>query len=227
MDARGSNIEIRLAESKDAPAIASLLTAAFAEYLALYTPEGYAATAITPEEIVSRIEEGPVWVSIGDGLIVGTVSVVLKSKSLYLRGMAVLPAARGQRIGELLLVYVEKFAGPKEFGVYSSAPPLSWIGQSGSMNVLAFAERVKAHMTCTGRRCLRWKSLFRDRVRTNRYHRLRLSLLCEVSAPSASSAVNHFGDRTHRKDAEGAEDFKLGNLPYSGGTNRCTMSSHD
>lgn len=104
------SIEIRLAEASDAPAIASLLAAAFAEYQSLYTPDGYAATAITPEEIVSRIEEGRVWVSISDGLIVGTVSVVLKGKSLYLRGMAVLPAARGQRIGELLLAQVEKFA---------------------------------------------------------------------------------------------------------------------
>ena len=53
------------------------------------------------------------WVSIGGGTIVGTVSVVLKGESLYVRGMAVLPLARGQRIGELLLVHVEKFAASK------------------------------------------------------------------------------------------------------------------
>ena len=107
------SINIRLADSTDAPAIASLLAAAFAEYLHLYTPAGYAATAISPEDIVRRIEEGPVWVSISDGLIVGTVSVVLKGESLYVRGMAVLPLARGQRIGELLLTHVEKFAASK------------------------------------------------------------------------------------------------------------------
>jgi len=107
------SIEIRLAESDDAPAIALLLAAAFAEYLPLYTRKGYAATAIRPEEIVRRIEEGPVWVSIIGGLIVGTVSVVQKGESLYLRGMAVLPVARGQGIGELVLVQVEKFAAFK------------------------------------------------------------------------------------------------------------------
>jgi GNAT superfamily N-acetyltransferase len=107
------SINIRLADSADAPAIASLLAAAFAEYLDLYTPAGYAATAISPEDIARRIEEGPVWVSIRDGLIVGTVSVVLKGESLYVRGMAVLPLARGQRIGELLLAHVEKFAASK------------------------------------------------------------------------------------------------------------------
>jgi GNAT superfamily N-acetyltransferase len=108
-----SSIEIRLAESNDAPAIAALLAAAFAEYLPLYTPEGYAATAIKPDEIVSRIEEGPVWVSISGGLIVGTISVVLKGESLYLRGMAVLPLASGQRIGQVLLAHVEEFAMSK------------------------------------------------------------------------------------------------------------------
>ena len=106
-------IEIRLADSADAPAIASLLAAAFAEYVPLYTSEGYAATVIRPEEIVSRIEEGPVWVSIDDGMIVGTVSFVLKGESLYVRGMAVLPVARGQRIGKSLLAHVEKFAASK------------------------------------------------------------------------------------------------------------------
>lgn len=107
------SIEIRLSESDDAPAIASLLAEAFVEYLPLYTPEGYAATAISIEEVVRRIEEGPVWVALNGELILGTVSVVLKGESLYLRGMAVLPAARGQRIGKLLLAHVEMFAASK------------------------------------------------------------------------------------------------------------------
>lgn len=109
------NIEIRLAEASDAAAIALLLAAAFAEYQSLYTPDGYAATAITREKVLRRIEEGPVWVTHSGELILGTVSVVLKGKSLYLRGMAVLPAARGQRIGELLLAHVQKFAASTGF----------------------------------------------------------------------------------------------------------------
>jgi len=108
-----SSIEIRLAKSEDAAAIAVLLAQAFAEYQSLYTPDGYAATAITREEVVRRSEEGPVWVALGDELILGTVSVVMKGESLYLRGMAVLPTARGHRIGELLLAHVEEFAESK------------------------------------------------------------------------------------------------------------------
>ena len=107
------SIEIRLAESDDAAAIAFLLAEAFAEYRSLYTPDGYAATAISRAEVVRRIEEGPVWVALSGELILGTVSVVPKGGSLYVRGMAVLSTARGRRIGELLLAQVEKFAASK------------------------------------------------------------------------------------------------------------------
>ena len=62
------SIETRQAEADDATAIAIVLADAFAQYLHLYTPEGYTATAIRPEEVVSRIEEGPVWVSISGPL---------------------------------------------------------------------------------------------------------------------------------------------------------------
>jgi N-acetylglutamate synthase-like GNAT family acetyltransferase len=109
------NIEIRLAESRDAPAIASLLADSFAEYESLYTFEGYAATAITSEQVANRISEGPLWIALSDGSVVGTVSVVVRGESLYVRGMAVRPTHRGQRIGERLLAQVEKFA--KSIGI--------------------------------------------------------------------------------------------------------------
>lgn len=80
-----------------------------------YTAEGFAATAITPAQIANRIVEGPVWLAVLDEMIVGTVSVIAKDDSLYIRGMAVLPVARGKRIGELLLTHVEQFAAKKEF----------------------------------------------------------------------------------------------------------------
>ena len=67
------------------------------------------------EELITRIKEGPVWIATLDGLVVGTVSVVPKGESLYLRGMAVLPSARGQRIGKVLLTHVEKLAACQGF----------------------------------------------------------------------------------------------------------------
>ena len=87
----------------------------FVEYEPLYTPEGFAATAITGEQIIARMSEGPVWLAVRDEEIVGTVSVVAKAESLYLRGMAVLPLARWRGIGAFLLTHVEEFARTEGF----------------------------------------------------------------------------------------------------------------
>ena len=105
-----NSCQLRLANSGDADAIASVMLRAFSEYRDLYTAEGFAATAITSEEVVSRMREGPVFVAVVDDAVVGTASVVKKDDSLYVRGMAVLPQSRGKRIGELLLAQIEEHA---------------------------------------------------------------------------------------------------------------------
>ncbi len=105
-----AEIRIRLAGPEDAEAIASILHESFIEYAALYTPEGFSATTPAAKQIHQRMAEGPVWVALSDDQIAGTVSAVLKRESLYVRGMGVLPTARGQRIGELLLENIEIFA---------------------------------------------------------------------------------------------------------------------
>jgi GNAT superfamily N-acetyltransferase len=101
---------IRRATAADAPAIAGVLAAAFAEYEPLYTPEGLAATTPPAERIAARLDEGPTWVAVQEEAIAGTVGVVRRGEALYVRSMAVLPAARGQRVGEALLREVEAFA---------------------------------------------------------------------------------------------------------------------
>src|SRR6476660_4479058 len=108
-------IVIRLAAPGDASSIASVLYEAFAEYEPLYTPEAFAATTPTSEQIEVRISEGPVWVAVQDGPVVGTVGATPKGNGLYVRGMAVLPTARGHRIGELLLVALETFASAQGY----------------------------------------------------------------------------------------------------------------
>lgn len=103
-------IKIRAAEEADAAQIASLLSESFAEYKPLYTDRAFAATAPASELVQKRLREGDAWVvSQGDQLI-GTVSTVADGESLYIRGMAVLPAARGAGAGRLLLEQVEEFA---------------------------------------------------------------------------------------------------------------------
>jgi len=94
---------IRLAAEGDENAIASVLEQAFSEHRSLYTEAAYAATVGSPEAVRGRMTEGPIWVAIQNEEVVGTVSAVLRVESVYVRGMAVLPSARGRRIGELLL----------------------------------------------------------------------------------------------------------------------------
>ncbi len=103
-------IQIRRALPEDAPAIAVVLYESFVDYKALYTEEGFAATTPCKEQIEFRMREGPVWLASCDGTIVGTVSAVARGKVLYIRGMAVLPAARGSGAGSALLKQVESWA---------------------------------------------------------------------------------------------------------------------
>jgi len=94
----------------DAAEISSVLHASFAAYESLYTPEAFEATVPTPEQINARLNEGPVWIAVRDGIVAGTVSAMLKREGLYIRSMAVLPTARGQGIASLLLKQIERSA---------------------------------------------------------------------------------------------------------------------
>src|SRR5262249_12537755 len=105
-----TQVHVRRATVEDASAVASLLKKAFIEYEPLYTKEGYAATTPKRDAILIRMQEGPLWVALYGGQIVGTVSAVRKKTGLYVRRMAVLPAARGLGIGERLLEQIEGFA---------------------------------------------------------------------------------------------------------------------
>jgi N-acetylglutamate synthase-like GNAT family acetyltransferase len=103
-------IEIRRAEPGDTAAIAAVLYEAFIEFKHLYTEGGFAATVLNKEEVLRRMTEGPVWIAPSKDEIVGTVAAVQNRDSLYVRGMAVLPVARGAGTGKKLLDAVERFA---------------------------------------------------------------------------------------------------------------------
>jgi ribosomal protein S18 acetylase RimI-like enzyme len=104
-----------MAAPDDAARMASVLAASFVEHKPSYTPEAYAATVLDNEQILSRLREGPSWVAVREGEVVGTVSAVPKSDALYIRSMAVLPKARGHRIGELLLNEIKSFAAGRGY----------------------------------------------------------------------------------------------------------------
>lgn len=103
-------ILIRLATASDARQIHTLLFNSFKEFELLYTPQAFAATVPTPDQIQARLGEGPTWIALDRKDIVGTVSALVKETGVYLRSMAVAPSARGKRIGHRLLEAIEDFA---------------------------------------------------------------------------------------------------------------------
>jgi len=103
-------MKIRRATAADAEAIALVLSRAFCEYESSHTPEAFAAMILTPHEINERMNDGPTWVALEIGVIVGAVSLVLKNEEVYIRSMAVSPSARGKGIGRKLLDRTEAFA---------------------------------------------------------------------------------------------------------------------
>jgi GNAT superfamily N-acetyltransferase len=94
----------------DSKAIAGVLHDSFAEFKTLYTEGGFAATAVGAEQVIMRMQQGPVWVALGEGVLIGTAAAVREQESVYIRGMAVLPTARRSGAGGRLLQQVEDWA---------------------------------------------------------------------------------------------------------------------
>ena len=107
---KSADVHTRLARPAEAGRVAEVLLEAFREFRSLYTDGGFAATTPDADKILARLNEGPIWVAVRDGVIVGTVSAVKKGESVYIRSMAVLPAARGTGAGTQLLQQVETWA---------------------------------------------------------------------------------------------------------------------
>jgi len=108
------DLSIRFADQNDAESISFVLQESFSEYRFLYTPEAYSVTTPDAIQVLKRLKEGPIWVALLNQNVVGTVSVVEKNIGLYIRGMGIIPEARGNKIGWKLLEQVEAFAREKE-----------------------------------------------------------------------------------------------------------------
>src|ERR1043166_804688 len=144
MNAEKPEIKIRLATANDAASISRVLLEAFLEYESLYTHGGFAATTPDAEQIQHRLIEGPIWIALRDEMIVGTVSAVQHGESLYIRGMAVLPEARGHRAGELLMNQIEQLAVANNcHRLYLSTTPFL-------DRAIALYERLGVHRTDEG-----------------------------------------------------------------------------
>jgi GNAT superfamily N-acetyltransferase len=112
--------------------MARVLAEAFAVFEPLYTPGALAATTPSAEVIGERFSVGPMWVAEQQGAIVGTASAVAKGTGLYVRSVAVPPAARGQRVGRALVAAVEAYAVARgcQRMLLSTAPVLTRAGST-------------------------------------------------------------------------------------------------
>ena len=109
-------IKVRLANIDDAVAISIVICEAFVVFREHYTAEAYAIVASTPDEIRTRFDEGPQWVAVLDGKIVGTVSMTVENGDLYVRSMAVVPHAQGRGVAHKLLEATDEYAVGTQFG---------------------------------------------------------------------------------------------------------------
>lgn len=120
-----TRVSVRRASTNDAEAIARVLREAFAEYERLYTRAAYAATTPSAEAVRARLAEGPSWIAEHENAIVGTVSAIPRDDGVYVRSMAVVPAARGRRTARDLMRQVELFALSVDAGrMYLSTTPM-------------------------------------------------------------------------------------------------------
>ena len=111
MEPPEGSVLIRRGEPQDAAEVARVLRRSFHEYQDQYTPEGFGATTPDEQQVRARMGEGPTWLAQLGNAVVGTASVIEKGEGgLYVRGMAVLPSARGRGVGESLLREIEAFA---------------------------------------------------------------------------------------------------------------------
>ena len=102
-----SNIVIRLAKDGDAATIASLLHDSFFEYRSLYTEKAFVATTLAISKIQQRIDDRTIWVALLENVISGTISLLPVDGGLYIKSVAVAPAARGKGLGKTLMKHAE------------------------------------------------------------------------------------------------------------------------
>jgi GNAT superfamily N-acetyltransferase len=122
-----THLEVRRAGPEDAPAIAAVLHESFVEFKALYTEGGFAATTPGTEQVLTRMREWPIWVALREGAVMGTVAAAVKDESVYVRGMAMSPAAGAAGAGTALFQHVEGWVSSQGSGrlLLSTTPFLS------------------------------------------------------------------------------------------------------
>ena len=109
-------LKIRRAAPADSEAISALLLEAFAPFESHYTSGAFEYTTPGAEVVESRFVEGPIWVAVKNGSLIGTVSGLPETDRFYIRSMAVKPGLQRGGIGQRLLEELEEYARANGFG---------------------------------------------------------------------------------------------------------------
>jgi ribosomal protein S18 acetylase RimI-like enzyme len=106
---QASNISVRKARNEDAPGILACLREAFEEFRERYPAEAFLDTVLMPPTLQERLEKMSVFVAVNPAeQIVGTIACnVAGAEEGHLRGMGVMPSARGKGIAAQLLRQAE------------------------------------------------------------------------------------------------------------------------
>lgn len=98
---------LRAATKADAPALAAIIAAAFAQYRGKLVPES-SAFRETPEAVARQLADGSgAIVAERNGEMIGCVMTEILDGDLYFGRLAVLPAARGTGLARRLIEAVE------------------------------------------------------------------------------------------------------------------------
>lgn len=107
--------EVRLATRGHAEAISVLIHEAFSPFESQYTPDAFEYTTPGVDVIRERFVEGPIWIAVENGTIIGTVSGLPDGDRFYIRSMAVKPTVQGKGVGQRLLEILEEHARASGF----------------------------------------------------------------------------------------------------------------
>jgi predicted GNAT superfamily acetyltransferase len=100
------NVDLRLARAEDAPAVASVIHCAFAQYDGVLLPPS-GAMSETAETVAARLGDEKCLIALAGSTPVGCVFYKEEGNSLYFGRLAVLPGRRGGGLARRLVAGVE------------------------------------------------------------------------------------------------------------------------
>jgi len=109
------NFEIRMARYGEEKTICSVLYESFVEYKSLYTEMAFKATIFALGKVRERIDDEMIWVGLHNNVISATLSLQPHNDAMYIRSVAVIPAARRKGLAKGLMTHAEREAVKKNF----------------------------------------------------------------------------------------------------------------